>query len=51
MIRGVGPYSALITPQAGSLFHAVFQTGGSDRDEHAPDAMRGESAWIEFGVR
>ena len=25
MIRGVGPYSALITPQAGSLFHAVFQ--------------------------
>jgi hypothetical protein len=24
MIRGVGPYSALITPQAGSLFHAVF---------------------------
>ena len=25
MIRGVGPYSALITPKAGSLFHAVFQ--------------------------
>ena len=24
MIRGVGPYSALITPKAGSLFHAVF---------------------------
>jgi len=25
MIRRVGPYSTLITPQAGSLFHAVFQ--------------------------
>ena len=25
MIPGVGPYSALITPIAGSLFHAVFQ--------------------------
>jgi hypothetical protein len=25
MIPGVGPYSALITPKAGSLFHAVFQ--------------------------
>ena len=24
MIRQVGPYSTLITPQAGSLFHAVF---------------------------
>ena len=27
MIRGVGPYSALFTPKAGSLFHAVFQLG------------------------
>src|SRR2546423_13943579 len=26
MIPGVGPYSALIPPIAGSLFHAVFQT-------------------------
>ena len=25
MIPGVGPYSTLITPKAGSLFHAVFQ--------------------------
>ena len=25
MIRGVGPYSTLITPRAGSLFHAEFQ--------------------------
>jgi hypothetical protein len=25
MIRQVGPYSTLITPQAGSLFHAVLQ--------------------------
>ena len=25
MIPGVGPYSALFTPKAGSLFHAVFQ--------------------------
>jgi len=24
MIPGVGPYSALFTPKAGSLFHAVF---------------------------
>jgi hypothetical protein len=24
MIRGVGPYSTLITPQAGSLFNAAF---------------------------
>jgi hypothetical protein len=24
MIRQVGPYSTLITPQAGSLFHAVL---------------------------
>jgi len=24
MIRGAGPYCTLITPQAGSLFHAVF---------------------------
>ena len=29
MIRGVGPYSMLITPIAGSLFHAVFQPGAS----------------------
>jgi len=27
MIPGVGPYSALFTPKAGSLFHAVFQHG------------------------
>ena len=26
MIPGVGPYSALFTPKAGSLFHAVFQS-------------------------
>ena len=26
MIRAVGPYSTPITPLAGSLFHAVFQT-------------------------
>ena len=26
MISGVGPYSALITPKAGSLLHAVFQS-------------------------
>ncbi len=26
MIRGVGPYSMLITPISGSLFHAEFQT-------------------------
>ena len=25
MIPGVGRYSMLITPRAGSLFHAVFQ--------------------------
>jgi hypothetical protein len=25
MIRGVGPYSTLITPITGSLFHAEFQ--------------------------
>jgi hypothetical protein len=28
MIRQVGPYSTLITPQAGSLFHAEFQAIG-----------------------
>ena len=28
MIRGVGPYSTLITPQARALFHAVFQPRG-----------------------
>ena len=28
MIPGVGPYSALFTPKAGSLFHAVFQSAG-----------------------
>jgi hypothetical protein len=27
MIRGVGRYSTLITPIAGSLFHAEFQAG------------------------
>jgi hypothetical protein len=27
MIRGVGPYSTLFTPKAGSLFHAEFQIG------------------------
>ena len=27
MIPGVGRYSMLITPRAGSLFHAVFQPG------------------------
>jgi len=26
MIPGVGRYSTLISPRAGSLFHAVFQT-------------------------
>jgi len=26
MIPGVGPYSPLFTPKAGSLFHAVFQS-------------------------
>jgi hypothetical protein len=29
MIRQVGPYSTLITPQAGSLFHAVLQAVNS----------------------
>ena len=29
MIRGVGPYSTLITPQAGSLFHAAFHIATS----------------------
>ena len=28
MIPGVGRYSMLITPRAGSLFHAVFQRTG-----------------------
>ena len=27
MIRGAGRYSTLITPTAGSLFHAEFQFG------------------------
>jgi transposase len=27
----VGPYSALFTPKAGLLFHAVFQSGETDR--------------------
>jgi hypothetical protein len=30
MNRQVGPYSTLITPQAGSLFHAVLQHKGHD---------------------
>src|SRR5689334_25435857 len=34
MIPGVGPYSALITPIAGSLFHAVFQTGSDETLEN-----------------
>src|SRR3979411_960632 len=37
MIPGVGPYSALITPIAGSLFHAVFQ---ARRPEHESLAMK-----------
>jgi hypothetical protein len=32
MIRRVGPYSTLITHQAGSLFHAVFQDVAQDAD-------------------
>src|SRR5207248_2111347 len=32
MIPGVGPYSALITPITGSLFHAVFHLS----DRYAP---------------
>ena len=35
MICGVGPYSTLITPQAGSLFHAVLHRG------HHPFGVRG----------
>jgi hypothetical protein len=31
MIPGVGPYSTLITPIAGSLFHAVFQIIAASR--------------------
>jgi hypothetical protein len=58
MIPGVGPYSALITPIAGSLFHAVFQVSGKG----VPLWFGGESnpalrrvaeygdAWIGFNL-
>ena len=40
MIPGVGPYSALFTPKAGSLFHAVFQPSELEApfgwDQHSP---------------
>jgi len=43
MIRGVGPYSTLITPQAGSLFHAAFHPGGLPKLDCRPGVGRIEA--------
>jgi hypothetical protein len=51
MIPGVGPYSVLFTPKAGSLFHAVFHKSpmprcGAGSPPSGPFPMtRGQASW------
>jgi hypothetical protein len=51
MIRRVGPYSTLITPQAGSLFHAVFHVSSSKSPigARSPSPMPGSTRRTRCG--
>ena len=51
MIPGVGPYSLLFTPKAGSLFHAVFHMAHRIAIDSPCQATKCAIAWLHANTQ